>query len=123
MKTISAVLVAVVIITLWAQDQTDIHDHPNPGARTSAVTPVVWNPVARARLEPRNFEEPAFPACKTKRTRTVRIDPLPAELVGKTLRVEHPIAEDLARRLGLRCVPCSVRVVAADRIEISEWTP
>lgn len=123
MKTISAVVIAVIIVALCAQDQVDIHDHLNPGARTTAVKPVAYSPKAKAELEPRKLEAPTFPACKTKRTRTVRIVPLPDELVGKTLRIEYAINEDLAKRLGVTCVPCSVRVLKANEVEISEGTP
>jgi len=81
-----------------------------------------------------------LPACRSRETRSVKVAPLPRELVGKTVGfgTEGDVkvvtkskslreaaggvlgSPELASRLGVRCVPAKVKVISETEVEVAE---
>ncbi len=83
-----------------------------------------------------------LPACRVRETRKVKVEQIPAALVGKRITFGPeskgdlwvvtkakrwrdlssgvPASRELAARLGVRCVPVSVKVLSATEVEIAE---
>lgn len=103
----------------------------------------------RVAVEKAKFDDPlagafdsGLPACRRSGERSVRVDPLPRELVGKILRF-GPVkggdvwivtrarrlseaaggvlaSPELARRLGVRCAPATATVKSGTEVVVAE---
>ena len=148
MKPAGSAILALLLV------QDPVCDHGSRGA----AHPVDLKAVARLHSElarefdqfvsppPGRFSIPAFdsglPACRSRSTRRVKVDPLPSEMkplyfapaggavpadallvvtrARSVLDVSLPADRELAARFGVRCAPTFVRPVASGQVELTE---